>query len=458
MPVEATTIPHSRYGRSNRTQDTQEQQNQGRGHQQDRGVSPETALRQLLHYEPPAQNEQDQQRGQNQEAEEDPTEEFDLQEHPVYKPRENRGFIPSTYNVTTLQAIKDRSKNHTCDSIEENEKTFLPAVLLRATKAVAEQKKGPLQYLSFRNNGNQRFKGEIKKFRRLFIFASLLDNDQKVFVIFEYSPADERLFWANNPGKNKVSVGDRFCIIEPVFEGEFQHGKTAIIKTPLPFIEIEAPAIPRRMNMDDSREGEWYFVLKNVVIALGNLHLVETKCGGTFCDRTRIAEDQNMCACYTYSRKTSGTTGTAVIQMDVVATLPEGRSQSFEKVSSLRTTQLFYQHRRIPSNNQTDYLSPKILNMMRTKAKRLAHFINERNGWTIIGWAKRGSKNTLGVDTTETTASDDLKYNVSYLYPTNQADIDALTPYEVIEQAILQAMIGKQNHVEEDIGNENDAI
>lgn len=368
---------------------------------------------------------------------------FLLEEHPQYKTKykgPRRFFITANYKTTTLQDLISKERNRLAQEIPDRSNVFLPCILLRVNHRTQPLQKG-WQYTSFKSMNNQRDKKELKTFRRLFVFGSLLDNDQRVFVVVEYSTIEESIFWVHNQGKNNVSVGDRFCILEPKFEGEFKESKTPIIKTPHAFCEMKAPSIPIRRDMNFTDGGERYFILKEVSIKIRNLNMMDTKCAGTLCDRTRL-DEQGLCGCYTMHARTTGSSTSMVFKFDLSVSF-DGDSHFFENVSSLRTTKLFYEGGIIPSNTIAQYMHPWVMGMVRKQVTKTVEHINQGHKWTCIGWGKRGWTTNPNDTNGETTSSVEIKKHITYLYPTRQEDIDDLPPNKIIRHEILQSIMNR---------------
>ena len=388
---------------------------------------------------------------------EDPHAAYRVTEHSLYKAKYSRKYyIPSTARPISIRSLQTSGIVTNATRISNKRNTFIPAILIRVNY---KQKEPTRLYTSFKHGGAKHEKKELKTYRRMFVFASITDTEQLTFCVIEYSNTDEQLYWAYNPGKNDVSVGDRFCIVEPELQGQLQDSQTYIIETPLPFVEITAPTIPPRTFMD-IKDGERYFVLKHVNVRLYNLHVVETKCGGTFCDRLQVSEDSGLCACYTIDSKTTGSSVTMAFQFDLQVEVPgSAETYTFPKASSLRTTKLFYQSRVIPPSSIEAYLFPPVANMVDAKTSALVNHVNTNGGWNVIGWAKRGTKYTGTVDNTETTASAEIKYHLSYLYPANANAINSLTPHHLILQDSLTALgpnIAGNEHL--DVGQPGDLM
>ena len=387
----------------------------------------------------------------------DPHAAYRVTEHTVYKAKYSRKFyIPSTANPISIRSLQTSSTITDTNRILNKRDTFIPAVLIRVNY---KQKEPTRLYTTFKHGNAKHEKKELKTYRRMFVFASIIDAEQLTFCVIEYSNTNEQLYWSHNPGKNDVSVGDRFCIMEPELLGQLQESQTYIIETPAPFVELTAPTVPPRMIMD-IKDGERYFVLKHVPIRLFNLHVVETKCGGTFCDRLQVNEESGLCACYTIDSKTTGSSVTMAFQFDLQVEVQEtGDIYTFPKASSLRTTKLFYRSRVIPPSSIEAYLFPPVAKMVDAKTSAVVNHVNANGGWNVIGWAKRGTKYTGTVENTETTASAEIRYHLSYLYPASLAAINSLTPQHLILQdslTVLGPNVAGNEHL--DVGQPGDLM
>ena len=390
---------------------------------------------------------------------------YKVKEHAVFKSIYPQTYkLPNSFKETTIAQLKSQANNREPNEIIDRTSTFIFCVLLKIIYKPPQSQPG-YRYISARNNNSKKDGKELRNFRRMFVFASILDNSQLEFAITEMNGADEDKIWKYKKAKTNVTVGDKFCILEPYLKGHLTENNLALIETNWPFVQLKAPSLPERSNINVGQDGEKYFIHKHLQIHFSNLVVVETKCGGTLCDRTRIAEDPGLCGCYTNNTKNTGTTASMSFLFDIDAsktTSTEGTPHvsrfNFFQVTSLRTTKLFYEKKIIPANSIADYQAPEVINFVRSKTSAFIEHVNRNDGWTIIGWAKRGMKNS-NPEEADRTASEDIKYHISYLYPTTRKYQTHLDPEtHLIQTDILRMLVDYRTANTNQYGDDDDLV
>lgn len=96
---------------------------------------------------------------------------------------------------------------------------------------------------------------------------------------------------------------------------------------------------------------------------------------------------------------------------------------TFWSFRSLRFSHLFFNSLEDISSKGED-IHDEINQNLRNSMTELVNYINNRNGWTLFGWHRRGSEL---LDNGETRASVKTKGHLVYLMPTNMADAE--TPF-----------------------------
>lgn len=270
-------------------------------------------------------------------------------------------------------------------------------------------------------------------YRRLFTFLDVNTTSGKCFVVVEGNSEDEKKLWAYN--RESFRVGDFVMIEEPHNVDTFIGGSIPIVRTDNPFRIIYLPSSSQNIKeiapRIDTTEEMCGFLFSNVRaqhIQVSGITAIKAICAGFLCDRqVDPSHKGNMvtgCGCYTQHRTQSAN---IVLKMSVSLNKPESNLNNVVvSYLSWRTTNLIF---------NPPMKTGVTVEMLRTHKQRIrevflaiSDFIDERGGWTIIGWYKSGTKQdaSAGSDSgaSSLVQSDEIGYHISYMFPSNK---DVLT-------------------------------
>ena len=119
---------------------------------------------------------------------------------------------------------------------------------------------------------------------------------------------------------------------------------------------------------------------------------------------------------------------------------------------SLRFDELLFQsgsQRVFDSIEPGDPIGNRVL---RASVSKLVKFVNDRHGWTIVGWVRTGTvkdANEEGNRDAEDIAAEDVRPHVTYLYPTDASDVDASEIEEYKALRLTEDLFRKEMKKEE---------
>jgi hypothetical protein len=257
----------------------------------------------------------------------------------------------------------------------------------------------------------------------ILVFADLCDLPNCFAVILQKKSQFQFLFNSKS-NCEYITIGDPICFVEPAPTDDRLGSSMTIVKDPARAVSLQAQDNWPTQDLTQSEvNSQVAFHVKNKIIALSSVVLRTAThnvgCGKFMCDRQNIK-----CAgCF----GTSPTRHPIVLQCDVqiMNVTDFNRSQdqtaNFPGFRSWRFSNLFFVSLDSMCSLTTDeyeaFQAP-----MRRDINEMVRLINNRNGWTIVGWHRRG---VLGANEEgEELLSNDTTGHISYLMPTNPGDID----------------------------------
>lgn len=199
---------------------------------------------------------------------------------------------------------------------------------------------------------------------------------------------NSNLEWRDN---GVISIGTIFCILGPRPIDNVMSGDVPMLQSDFPAVIMKPPKLFVPVNIDPMIQGNTAlaFTINNVELSVSGFTPVSTSCSGLFCDRQRISEwngSERGCGCYSVLHRRSS----IAFQHDIEATLPNGFKISMEKFSSNAFTKLFMSENLSPSILlQRLQMTDEMFDIEDHLEDIIAH-INNNEGFTIVGWYKRG--------------------------------------------------------------------
>ena len=379
-----------------------------------------------------------------------------VEEHPVHKTTDRTHIVTSEHRPINLSDPETVSGMPDAHKKLAAEKTFLPCILLKVSHRSSSSGNRPWLHTAVTNKGSKHGSKDVGSFRRWFSFASTSDPEQRTFAVVEKGSQDEATFWGHDLSR-RSSVGDRFCIMAPQLLGRLNESDVLLIETENAFDPISQPTVPPRVNMTFLR-GERFFIFKKMHITVTDFCVIDTKCSGSFCDRSRGNVD-GACGCHLLPTKVRGSANTIVFRFDVSFKATEdSREVTVRNFSSLKTTKLFHSNKQIPASSHVLCTHPTVAKMLETVVARFVNCVNSKSGFTLVGWGKRGVKSAGTGESSETTASTEINWHLSHLGPTKDSDWLSMPKNHKIEPTVLQCLAASVQGNVEQTGEATDAL
>ena len=276
-------------------------------------------------------------------------------------------LVDESYKAVTIKSIEEEGKSY------ESEKKYIIGVLL-SIKVVEKQ--------NVINQYNKKKLG-IATYNRILTFGSCKDEEGKSFCMIFESSISFRYFIYK---MMDLKIGDTVVIYEPKkIMNYLSKGKD------LPVIESRMLAFSHQVDrglylteevaLSIPEEGYTkFFFYSGVKIKFFNAQIVPVVCQGLMCDKQK----ENQCGCLMGHK-------TPRIVLDVNVKLKEKKISEVNKMNILSwdlTKKLFTDIGRDVSI--TSFLDMRKLKVIRSSINNIGNIINEKGGWTIIGWVRTG--------------------------------------------------------------------
>ena len=276
-------------------------------------------------------------------------------------------LVDPSYTAVTIKSIEEEGKSY------ESEDKCIIGVLLSIR--IAERQNVIKQY-------NKKKLG-VTTYNRILTFGSCKDEDGKTFCIIFESSISFRSFINN---MLDLKIGDTVVIYEP------EEIMTYLSKeNDLPVIRSGMFSFSHQVNrglylteevaLSIPEEGYTkFFFYSGVKIKFFNAQIVPVLCQGLMCDKQK----ENQCGCLIGHK-------TPKIVLDVNVKLNEKKISEVNKMNIISwdlTKKFFTDIGRDVSI--TSFLDMRKLKVIRSSINNIGNIINEKGGWTIIGWVRTG--------------------------------------------------------------------
>lgn len=314
---------------------------------------------------------------------------------------------------------------------EFSENKLIMAVCLSVKHSSTSRYVGPLS----RNQGfgasganrNKRIRIQTE-WDRMYVFADLRQRNRCFVVMVSRAQFARTMVELT---QSIPIVGTPYFIVEPTCTSDHRTmGTMPIIETrhkliplkhTIPGVHSLKSVVPKAEISGDIQSGEQrYFVLHNVQgVRLNLFHItVDGSCMGVQCDKAHHldAKKGEHCGCV----NNHGSFGNAVCEMDLSfpnpfpSTVDPSATVSVNRFRSARTSRMFFQNLEAYSRI---YDERKHHLTVRTAKDAIVQHIHDNDGWTILGWFRRGEI-TDASNETERVDSSTVNVHVSLLVPT----------------------------------------
>lgn len=292
------------------------------------------------------------------------------------------------------------------------------SILTRGDKG-SSYKRQKLQHYQSGDNGN---------WDRMYVFADLLDNGRCLVMLKTKTRESMDFTSINRKRASQILTGGVFAIFEPTPTDDRRKLGSMPMATseyplfPLPFaaekftIKNTIPTyMPNKLEVGEQK----YFIIHDVqTLEINGFRLDNTyTCKGRECDKAHKLFTNQHCGCTAVGNHRN------VGCFNVVFDNPFGRDRihNEDKVvvrlhRSLRTTNMFFEDVEEYAREYSDVNCQS----MKKQIKRMVKYINNKGGWTIVGWFRKGETiEEVATNDTDRVESDTVKCHLSYLGPTD---------------------------------------
>ena len=293
--------------------------------------------------------------------------------------------------------------------------------------------------LGFGNN-RKRQKAEGPNFNRLFHCADLRKPCSCFAVVLESINQSRSLF--GQIDHQHPIVGGIYAMVEPMpTEDRKRMGPLPMIGTqhnliPLKYATKETAitaAIPEATVTSTLSSGEQsYFVLHNEVV---NLNMYELRndgtCNGIQCDKSiRLESSSHYCGCMFTSVNSGSFVGQCTVRFDnpFPATVHDGSIVEVQNFRSFRTTRMFFKKF---SEYSMSYRKEEHFTTVRAEVKKMVDYVNEKCGWTVVGWFRKGEVSDASNEA-EKIDNSTVTVHISLLVPTD-AEVTSTDEFKALQ-------------------------
>jgi hypothetical protein len=349
-------------------------------------------------------------------------------------PNYDSGFLKKGQVTTISKLLENReetnTRNLTIDSFGPAKKktdigtVFLFGLILRIT--VPSNKAGDSAFPLYKKNKFDKKASNRATYKKCILIADLADPNQLTGVILEESNEDHNRLFQRDISLDSVAVGAKCAIMTPRIEGHQLKNGAWVISTNRPLEFLQLPTLPRR-SLRTERIGHEirYYILKGTKVMLlddDNIDPIKTKCNFHSCDRHNASTLGNQtCGCWVQNRRNDTGPKNTVLMFSFYFPDSNNKIMKVDDFTSLRTSKLFFRGKNILSD--ADMLNTNtVYDYVQEKWRSVIDHVNDNGGWTIVGWYIRATIEDDDKDENdETLLRDNVKINVSYLYPSTKA-------------------------------------
>lgn len=189
------------------------------------------------------------------------------------------------------------------------------------------------------------------------------------------------------------------------------------------------PPVP--LKRPDAGETK-YFVYHNFKeLVVGKTEVENSSCGGRFCDRQVSAGGTPgaivPCGCF-HRKDKYRLIARHLLRIPCEGNVNETGRVMVVNFRSLRFDELLFRQGSQRVFDTIELGDDIVISVLRTRVCKLVKHVNRHHGWTIVGWARTGKvrdANEEGNRDADDVAAEEVSPHVTYLYPTDQDDVDA---------------------------------
>ena len=199
--------------------------------------------------------------------------------------------------------------------------------------------------------------------------------------------------WLNNVELRDnwvITIGTVLRIVSPLPVTSYLRGDIPILQSNQPAVILNQPSRYLEVLPYQNLQGESSksFVLNHATLSCKAYSCEKTKCGGSFCDRQRLNEWNNVlgtCGCY--AQRSRGTNNLTFL-FPLIKVIHQQKTYLHRDFSS-HNFSLGFLNRDFPIGIQANdlQLSDAFWDLGET-IERIIRFANTDGRWTVIGWLK----------------------------------------------------------------------
>ena len=182
---------------------------------------------------------------------------------------------------------------------------------------------------------------------------------------------------------------------------------------------ISTTLLSYRMTLPNEPGEQVYFLYHGVSVILSRFELVVkgVSCQGVLCDRAQESQANVSCGCLFEGDKGS-CVGEYTATIPVPVSINGHGKQEVPKCRSLRMTKLFFDNLSAFGSQPDEKIKARFTDV-RSKVKEMVDYINEKGGWTLVGWFKKGKVQDASSTQGDKIESATISLHISLLIPTD---------------------------------------
>lgn len=326
-------------------------------------------------------------------------------------------FIPNNWSRLTISDLMDTNVSQ--------KKTYVRLQLLHI---VSGSSMGSNTTNFNYYNRQKRDRQNTSTYQRMFLFRELDSKIGQVVYMIKSSGQNDRL-WVRNAelcDNGIITIGTCVAVIRPCPIVNQLCNEVPLLESRGSLIIYNDPNCLLQVRIDNElpQNVTRAFVLNNTRIEIISSHAVATKCSGLFCDcqhAQEIIKDRRGCGCYSMQTRLSNI---AMIHTILVTSEHHNPIFCMEDFSSVQSTRLFLSPTGLfPLTTRINsFESIRTMSTVEDSIDNVVNYINKHDGFTIVGWYKRGEINDQGGnqgDNEEKVEAGEIGFHVVLLKPTD---------------------------------------
>ena len=274
-------------------------------------------------------------------------------------------------------------------------------------------------------NKSKKDKSTNSSYSRMFLFREINSPYGQVVYMIEGRSLNERL-WIRNPqfrDNGTISIGTCIALLCPAPIQNQLGNEIPILECCTSGIVLSTPNRFLPIKIDDAlpQHVTRSFVINNAKLECLSTNIEVTKCSGLFCDRQRVLEilrSNKGCGCYSMQTRLSNLS----ISHSLIVKKNNVKIFAVDEFSSLRFSKLYLSSLFSPTSRINLFEQIRIHDQIEDSIDDVITEINGNEGFTIIGWYKRGDINDQNnnENTDNRVEAGEIGFHIVSISPTNK--------------------------------------